>query len=397
MVAGANGAGKSTLIERLRALPDFQLPSLYINADDLQRRHSLDAREAQKLAEHHRLKAIQNQESLLYETVMSHPSKIAELQYAAAQGFTIAIFYIGTNSPVINAARVALRVKAGLHDVPLDRIFARYARSMALAPSALAYADLAMVVDNSTLLAGQANLAEGELKLRVRQPEAWVSKLQETVAARAEESRLFLVPAKDAGAAGEVLGQLGHRAAAHQGAAQRRGGFGEIRRPGARRRVDDRGRVRLGHRPSATRRQAGLAPRARRLRAAGSPCRVVDRSGPGCNHAPDSGPTPSRPPAPGSRCHPARLGPRDRGGGRSHPSVRDTRHPPGGGGGARGLPRRHARRMTSPGVVEGRLAGSVHDPVVRSAAHLAPISGPPGEFERPYGGRSCPSRSRPSR
>lgn len=199
MVAGANGAGKSTLIERLRALPDFHLPDLYINADDLQRRHSIGAPEAQKLAEHHRLQAMQNQQDVLYETVMSHPSKIAELQYAAAQGFTISIFYIGTNSPEINAARVALRVKAGLHDVPRDRIFARYARSMALAPSALAYADLAMVFDNSTLLAGQASLAQGELKLRVRQPEAWISKLQETVAARAEESRSFLGPAKDAG------------------------------------------------------------------------------------------------------------------------------------------------------------------------------------------------------
>jgi predicted ABC-type ATPase len=45
MVAGPNGSGKSTLITALRADPRFDLPALYINADDLLREGSLaDAR-----------------------------------------------------------------------------------------------------------------------------------------------------------------------------------------------------------------------------------------------------------------------------------------------------------------------------------------------------------------
>lgn len=87
MIAGPNGSGKSTLIAALRADSRFDLPALYVNADDLLRERSLcDPREAQQLANELRAQAIVNRQDVMYETVMSHPSKIAELQSAQKSG-----------------------------------------------------------------------------------------------------------------------------------------------------------------------------------------------------------------------------------------------------------------------------------------------------------------------
>jgi predicted ABC-type ATPase len=59
MIAGPNGSGKSTLINALRADSRFDLPTLYINADDLQRDRGIrDARQAQQLANDLRARAL---------------------------------------------------------------------------------------------------------------------------------------------------------------------------------------------------------------------------------------------------------------------------------------------------------------------------------------------------
>ena len=51
MVAGPNGSGKSTLTDALRASPDVQLPTAYINADEIQRAQGFDSATAQKAAD----------------------------------------------------------------------------------------------------------------------------------------------------------------------------------------------------------------------------------------------------------------------------------------------------------------------------------------------------------
>ncbi len=83
MVGGPNGSGKSTLISALRADARFELPATYINADDLQHKRRIrDPRTAQQFASDLRAKALAGRGDMMYETVMSHPSKIAELQQA---------------------------------------------------------------------------------------------------------------------------------------------------------------------------------------------------------------------------------------------------------------------------------------------------------------------------
>ena len=192
MVAGPNGSGKTTLIQTLRASTEISLPRLYINADDLGRERRLDARAAQTLATSMRCEAIARRQSVFYETVMSHPSKIAELQAAAAEGFAITVIFVATDHPNINIERIALRVADGGHDVPRERIRARHRRSLALAPSALSFASHAYIYDNTDWGTDaarqlQAILVGSRLQTVSSHSANWVVALIERANARAAE------------------------------------------------------------------------------------------------------------------------------------------------------------------------------------------------------------------
>lgn len=193
MVAGPNGSGKSTLNDALRAAPDVQLPALYVNADELLRQHGLaDPLKAQALAAALRQGAIDRGHDVMYETVMSHPSKVAELQAARAKGFEVVVHFVATADPAINVERVALRVAAGGHDVPVERTRSRYERTMSLAPLALSQADDTMVWDNSRRgddggLQLQARLVGRRLELLTESPTPWVARLVTTVDERVAE------------------------------------------------------------------------------------------------------------------------------------------------------------------------------------------------------------------
>ena len=87
--------------------------------------------------------------SFSQETVFSHPSKVAALEKAAAAGFRTYLYFVATDSPAINAERVAERYAQGGHDVPPEKIAARYARSLANLPAAMPHVWRAFFFDNS--------------------------------------------------------------------------------------------------------------------------------------------------------------------------------------------------------------------------------------------------------
>jgi predicted ABC-type ATPase len=151
MVAGPNGSGKTTLISYLRA-QGVEL-GRYINPDDIAATLSGDygrrVREAQSLADAERARCLDTRTSFTFETVMSHVSKVEFLQDCKDAGFETVLYFVGTRDPRLNVARVAQRVALGGHDVPLERIVSRYARSLGLLPRALEIADTAYVFDNS--------------------------------------------------------------------------------------------------------------------------------------------------------------------------------------------------------------------------------------------------------
>jgi predicted ABC-type ATPase len=93
---------------------------------------------------------LESAESFTFETVMSGRDKVELLRDARARGYRTYLYYICTDSPLINHERVANRVSLGGHAVPADKIDARYTRSLALLPAAVRNASRAYLFDNST-------------------------------------------------------------------------------------------------------------------------------------------------------------------------------------------------------------------------------------------------------
>lgn len=87
--------------------------------------------------------------SFTFETVMSSEDKVAFLRKAQAQGFRTYLYFVATDDPDINLARVRQRVREGGHDVPPDKIVERYHRSIALLNDAVEYTNRTYIFDNS--------------------------------------------------------------------------------------------------------------------------------------------------------------------------------------------------------------------------------------------------------
>lgn len=87
--------------------------------------------------------------SFTFETVMSSADKVDFLHKAQARGYRTYLYFVATDDPEINLARVRQRVREGGHDVPADKVVERYHRSIALLDAAVAAANRAYIFDNS--------------------------------------------------------------------------------------------------------------------------------------------------------------------------------------------------------------------------------------------------------
>ena len=199
MFAGPNGSGKSTIKELLPP----QWLGVYVNADDLERElkprggvdlapfaisatigdleqflsnstlHAgansvgnagkwaldgdriaivgaeINSYHASILADFIRHRLLASKTSFTFETVMSSPSKIDFLGLAHQAGYRTYLYYVATEDPEINVARVRHRVALGGHPVPEAKIIDRYHRSLGLLDQAVQNCDRAYIFDNS--------------------------------------------------------------------------------------------------------------------------------------------------------------------------------------------------------------------------------------------------------
>ncbi|MFK0310981.1 zeta toxin family protein [Pseudomonas sp. NPDC090233] len=113
--------------------------------------------------------------SFSFETVMSHPSKVAFMQQAQARGYRTYLYFVSTENPTINIDRVAIRVREGGHPVRADLVRQRYARALDLLPDAIAVSNRAYVFDNSGKSAvWLAEITEGtQLEYRTEEIPDW--------------------------------------------------------------------------------------------------------------------------------------------------------------------------------------------------------------------------------
>jgi predicted ABC-type ATPase len=148
-IAGPNGAGKTTFFESHLA----QLGLRFVNADALADEMALDPYEAARVAESIRSALLARRESFAFETVLSDPvgDKIAFLEEAARQGYTVVLFYIGVADAKQSEERVAIRVAQGGHDVPTGKIRARFPRTLANLRAGVSRLPHVLVYDNSDL------------------------------------------------------------------------------------------------------------------------------------------------------------------------------------------------------------------------------------------------------
>ncbi len=199
--AGPNGSGKTTILQEIKKY--FNV-GVYVNADDIEKElieqtyidleafkikeaetkhfqdfvenHSLQEKvkaenyiidlylennrildpnhethsyEASLIADYIRQTLVENGTKLTFETVMSHHSKIEFLQQTKKLGYRNYLYFISTESPLINIERVKQRVKAGGHSVSEDKIESRYYKSIELLKEAIPHTYKTFLFDNS--------------------------------------------------------------------------------------------------------------------------------------------------------------------------------------------------------------------------------------------------------
>ena len=157
VVAGPNGAGKSTFFDEY--LEGLALP--YVNADRIARilaeasprapAADIDRRAFQE-AEKLRRALVEAGLSFCTETVFSDPAgaKVALLQRARRRGFAVFLVFVGLDNAVLSVARVKQRVAQGGHDVPDEKLHARFPRILANLRAAIPIVDEAFLLDNSS-------------------------------------------------------------------------------------------------------------------------------------------------------------------------------------------------------------------------------------------------------
>jgi predicted ABC-type ATPase len=147
-LAGPNGAGKSTFFHAHLASAALH----FLNADDLARELEIESTDAAQLANRLRGSLVEQRESFIFETVLSDPvgDKVEFLRGAAAQGYTVVMVFIGIDAD-LSEQRVAMRVLQGGHDVPAEKLSARFPRTMKNLARAIRSLPHVLVFDNSDL------------------------------------------------------------------------------------------------------------------------------------------------------------------------------------------------------------------------------------------------------
>jgi predicted ABC-type ATPase len=159
-LAGPNGAGKSTFF-------DAHLPKTglyFVNSDVLALSLGMDPYAAAEMADAIRRQLVERRESFIFETVFSDPvgDKLEFLKDAEGLGYTVLLIFIGISTPDLSDERVTMRASSGGHDVPKEKLFERFPRTMNNLKRALGELSNVWVYDHTDLDRGYSLIATVE-------------------------------------------------------------------------------------------------------------------------------------------------------------------------------------------------------------------------------------------
>lgn len=184
VIAGPNGSGKTSVTSKILH-HEWLEDSEYINPDNVARdvfgdwNNQESVLKAANYCNEWRERCLAERKSHIFETVMSAADKVDYILRAKQAGFFIRLFFVSTESPTINAKRVANRVLNGGHDVPITKIISRYDKSIANCIALSPYVDRLYDYDNSIEDAAARllfRLSDGELAKRyVKELPNWAS------------------------------------------------------------------------------------------------------------------------------------------------------------------------------------------------------------------------------
>jgi predicted ABC-type ATPase len=148
-LAGSNGAGKSTFYETHLASLDWP----FVNADVLAKELGLDPYSAAELAKQRRAEFVEQKVSFIFETVFSDPvgEKVRFLEEAAKSGYHVILNFVAIRDPKTSIQRVGMRVSQGGHDVPIEKLRSRHARTLENLKLAIQCLPQVRIYDNSDL------------------------------------------------------------------------------------------------------------------------------------------------------------------------------------------------------------------------------------------------------
>jgi len=177
-LAGPNGAGKTTFYQA-----HLQRAGLrFVNADALARELNFEPYVAARAADALRRELVNQRESFVFETVFSDPAgdKLSFLREAIAVGYTVVLCFIGISGPNISEQRVSMRVSQGGHDVPKDKLFTRYPRTLANLQAAIRVLPHVLIFDNEDLRTPFRRVAvfeNGQMTFRPTPLPRWLAQL----------------------------------------------------------------------------------------------------------------------------------------------------------------------------------------------------------------------------
>ena len=151
LLVGPNGAGKTTIYERIIAPVRPGLPFVdadRIAADRFAGEEVEHGYEAARIATAARDALLAARLDFCTETVFSHRSKLELVTTAVDAGYDV-VLHVVLIPLELSAPRVAARVAAGGHDVPVAKLASRYERVWPNA-AAVPRCRRAVVYDNST-------------------------------------------------------------------------------------------------------------------------------------------------------------------------------------------------------------------------------------------------------